>query len=340
MRIFATGINGFIGSHFLEYAMTRTDHHITGVDLVDSNVASFESIGRFDFMRGDIFADDALLEREVERADVVLPLAGVARPAFYIEHPLRTFELDFEMNLKVVRMCARHDRRVIFPSTSEVYGMCGDGTLDEDSSPLVTGPIRETRWIYSASKQLMDRVIYAMGQERGLRFTLFRPFNWSGPRLDSFADAERRQARVMTQMIYDIKTRGELTVVGSGEQRRSFTWIGDGIEGLARIVADEGRRTNGEILNIGCPSNNISIRELAERIVAEMRRHPKAFPTAATARINMKSAESYYGPSYADTSNRVPGVGKMERLLDWRPSVGMDEIVRLTVEHYAARAEA
>ena len=89
------------------------------------------------------------------------------------------FELDFEENLRIVKMAAKYGKRVVFPSTSEVYGMCPDREFDEDSSPLVYGPIRKERWIYSASKQLLDRVIWAMGNANGLRFTLFRPFNLS-----------------------------------------------------------------------------------------------------------------------------------------------------------------
>src|SRR5438132_1471144 len=83
--------------------------------------------------------------------------------------------------LKLVRYCVKYNKRVIFPSTSEVYGMCQDQYFDEDTSNLVVGPINKQRWIYSVSKQLLDRVIWAYGA-KGLNFTLFRPFNWMGPR--------------------------------------------------------------------------------------------------------------------------------------------------------------
>ena len=91
-----------------------------------------------------------------------------------LSHPLWTFELDFEQNLKVVRLCVKHGKRVVFPSTSEVYGLSSDNLLLEDESPLIVGPIGRMRWIYSCGKQMLDRVIAAYGQERGLRYTIFR----------------------------------------------------------------------------------------------------------------------------------------------------------------------
>src|SRR5439155_1336145 len=83
-----------------------------------------------------------------------VPLVAIANPAQYVTHPLRVFELDFEANLDVVRHCVKYGKRLIFPSTSEIYGMSPDAVLDEEASPLVYGPINKQRWIYAASKQL------------------------------------------------------------------------------------------------------------------------------------------------------------------------------------------
>lgn len=114
------------------------------------------------------------------------------------------FELDFEENLKIIRDCVKYNKRIIFPSTSEVYGMCTDKNFDEDSSNLVVGPINKQRWIYSVSKQLLDRVIWAYGDKNGLKFTLFRPFNWMGPRLDNLNAARIGSSRAITQLILNL----------------------------------------------------------------------------------------------------------------------------------------
>ena len=177
MDILLLGANGFIGSHLTQGILERTDWKVCAFDLSCSNLASFEGHPRFSFVQGDIFTSDEWMREAVAQCDVALPLAGIAKPAYYLSKPLWTFELDFEQNVKIVRMCSASGKRIIFPSTSEVYGMSTDTVLREEESPLTVGPICKMRWIYSCCKQMLDRVIAAYGQEKGLRYTLFRPFN-------------------------------------------------------------------------------------------------------------------------------------------------------------------
>src|SRR5258706_2874674 len=139
---------------------------------------------RMKFFEGDTTIKKEWTEYHIRKSAVVLPLVATATPATYVKEPLRVFELDFEANLPIVRACVRHRKRIIFPSTSEVYGMCGDDEVDPERSDLVLGPINKPRWIYSCAKQLIDRVIYAYTMEQGLDYTLFRPFNWIGAGLD------------------------------------------------------------------------------------------------------------------------------------------------------------
>lgn len=337
MKILVTGINGFIGSHLAEAILSGTDWEITGFDLCSDNIADELGNKNINFKRGDIFKDTDWLEEQVKRCDVVIPLAGIAKPVYYLKKPVWTFELDFEQNLKMVRMCAAYGKRLIFPSTSEVYGLSCDDELKENESPLITGPVDKMRWIYSCSKQMMDRMIFAYGQEQELNFSIFRPFNWVGPRLDTFRDAEERSARSVTQMIYDIIFRGEVTIVDGGVNRRSFTWIGDAIEGLLAIIADKEGNAGGEIFNIGNPDNNCSIKEFAKMLVDEMGLFPEFREKAEKAVIVDVPAASYYGRSYEDMKNRKPSVKKMEQLLGWKPRTDMRETLRLTLAWYARR---
>ena len=249
MKILITGVNGFIGTHLMEGVSADSRWEVQGFDIRSDNLEPFIGLPNFKFTEGDIFKDGKWLEEQVESSDIVLPLAGIAKPAYYLQKPIWTFELDFEQNLKMVRLCSKYKKRIIFPSTSEVYGMSGDSCLKEDESPLITGPINKMRWIYSCSKQMMDRLIFAYGQEEGLSFTLFRPFNWVGPRLDTFKDAAENKARSVTQMIYNVLNSGKISLVNGGEQRRSFTWVGDGIEGLTAIIENKGNMAEGEIFN-------------------------------------------------------------------------------------------
>ncbi len=337
MNLFITGINGFIGTHLTEHVLEHTDWNVTGLDIRSDNLDAFSGHPRFAFEPGDIFDADERIERHVAACDVVLPLAGIAKPAYYIKKPIWTFELDFEQNLKMVRLCARQGKRIVFPSTSEVYGLSDADILHEDESRLITGPIAKTRWIYSCSKQMMDRMLFAYGQETGLRFSIFRPFNWVGPRLDTFRDAEERTARSVTQMIYDILHRGGVNLVDGGAQKRSFTWVGDAVEGLAAVVANPEGKADGEIFNIGNPDNNHSIRELAEMLIEEMRGIPAFRERAERAVLRDVPSTDYYGKSYEDMQNRIPSIDKMTDRLGWRPRTPMREMLRRTAEWYAAQ---
>ena len=190
------------------------------------------------------------------------------------EIPLRVFELDFEENLRVVRYCVKYGKRIVFPSTSEVYGMCDEEVFDEDNSKLILGPIRMQRWIYSCSKQLLDRVIWAYGQNEGLEFTLFRPFNWIGPRLDSLSSARIGSSRAITQLILNLVEGTPIKLIDGGNQKRCFTDVSDGVECLYRIIENKDGVCNGQIINIGNPDNEASIKELAEMLVAKFEQHP------------------------------------------------------------------
>src|SRR5574340_558175 len=163
MKILILGVNGFIGNALTRRILTTRDWEVYGMDLYSNKLE--ESLGhpRFRFLEGDIAINKEWIEYHIRKCDVVLPLVAIATPKLYVEDPLAVFHLDFEMNMNIIRHCVKYHRRVVFPSTSEVYGACPEPEFKEDESYLVVGPIRKERWIYSASKQLLDRVIYAYG---------------------------------------------------------------------------------------------------------------------------------------------------------------------------------
>jgi UDP-4-amino-4-deoxy-L-arabinose formyltransferase / UDP-glucuronic acid dehydrogenase (UDP-4-keto-hexauronic acid decarboxylating) len=152
--------------------------------------------------------------------------------------------------------------------------MCNDEEFNEEKSRLIRGPICKQRWIYSCSKQLLDRVIWAYGIKHGLKFSLFRPFNWIGPRLDSLSSARIGGSRAITQLILNLVEGTPIQLVDGGEQRRCFTDVSDGIECLYRIVENKKENCNGMIINIGNPANELSIKDLAHMLVSELESHP------------------------------------------------------------------
>ncbi|MEO7760684.1 MAG: bifunctional UDP-4-keto-pentose/UDP-xylose synthase, partial [Casimicrobiaceae bacterium] len=264
----------------------------------------------------------------------VLPLVAIATPATYVSDPLRVFELDFEANLPIVRACVQYKKRIIFPSTSEVYGMCRDAEFDPESSELVLGPINKPRWIYACAKQLMDRVIHAYGMQQGLDYTLFRPFNWIGSGLDSINTAKEGSSRVITQFLGHI-VRGEpIKLVDGGTQKRAFTYVDDGIDALIKIIDNPGRIASGRIYNIGNPANNFSVRELAQMMLTLALSYPEYAVTAKQVNIVETTADAYYGSGYQDVQNRVPQIDNTMRDLGWKPTVTMKDALKHIFDAY------
>ncbi|GLW38527.1 bifunctional polymyxin resistance protein ArnA [Pectobacterium carotovorum subsp. carotovorum] len=333
-RVLILGVNGFIGNHLTERLLRDERYEIYGLDISSDAIARFLGDPRFHFVEGDISIHNEWIEYHIKKCDVILPLVAIATPIEYTRNPLRVFELDFEENLKIVRDCVRYNKRIVFPSTSEVYGMCDDNEFDEDTSRLIVGPINKQRWIYSVSKQLLDRVIWAYGAKNGLRFTLFRPFNWMGPRLDTLDAARIGSSRAITQLILNLVEGSPIKLVDGGAQKRCFTDIHDGIEALFRIIENRNGQCDGQIINIGNPHNEASIRELGEMLLTSFNAHPlrDCFPPFAGF-IDVESS-SYYGKGYQDVAHRTPSIRNAKRLLEWEPMVKMEQTVAETLDYF------
>jgi UDP-4-amino-4-deoxy-L-arabinose formyltransferase / UDP-glucuronic acid dehydrogenase (UDP-4-keto-hexauronic acid decarboxylating) len=333
-KVLVLGINGFIGNHLTERLLKSGNYEVYGMDMSSTALKRFLDHPDFHFVEGDISIHNEWLEYHIKKCDIVLPLVAIATPREYTKNPIRVFELDFEENLKIVRHCVRYKKRVIFPSTSEVYGMCEEDEFDEDQSNLVLGPINKQRWIYSASKQLLDRVIWAYGEKEGLKFTLFRPFNWMGPRLDSLNSARVGSSRAITQLILNLVEGTPIRLMDGGEQKRCFTDIDDGIEALFRIVENKGGRCDGKIINIGNPYNEASIKQLAEILLAKFEAHPLRHHFPPFAGFNVQESSGFYGAGYQDVQHRKPSIRNARRYIDWQPTVPMEKSVENTLDFF------
>jgi len=340
LKVLILGVNGFIGHHLTHHIIENTDWHVHGMDMQSDRVAPWLDHPRFHFFEGDITINKEWIEYHVRKCDVVVPLVAIATPATYVREPLRVFELDFEANLPIVRHCVKYHKRVVFPSTSEVYGMCDDEQFDPERSNLVYGPIDKPRWIYACAKQLMDRVIHAYGMQEGLRYTLFRPFNWIGPGLDSLHTPKEGSSRVITQFLGHI-VRGEpIQLVDGGSQQRTFTYIDDGIRALAKIIANANGVADSRIYNIGNPGNNCTIHGLAEMMLTLAKALPEYREKAARVRLVAVSAADYYGGGYQDVLHRVPDIRRTMTDLDWQPTVSMPEALAKLFAYYRDQVEA
>jgi nucleoside-diphosphate-sugar epimerase len=333
-KILILGVNGFIGHHLSQRILATTEWEVYGMDMQSERVSELLAHPRFHFFEGDITINKEWIEYHVKKCDVVLPLVAIATPATYVQEPLRVFELDFEANLPIVRSAVKYGKRILFPSTSEVYGMSRDAAFDPYASELVLGPIDKQRWIYSCSKQLMDRVIWAYGAQEGLDFTLFRPFNWIGAGLDSIHTAKEGSSRVITQFFGHIVRGENIKLVDGGQQKRAFTYIDDGVSALMKMIENKDGVASGKIYNVGNPANNYSVRELAQMMLNLAAEYPEYADSARQVQLIETTSEAYYGKGYQDVQNRVPKIENTCAELDWTPHVNMADALRHIFDAY------
>ncbi len=334
LKVLILGVNGFIGNSLTWNILTRTDWEVYGMDMATTKLAHCLDHSRFHFFEGDITINKEWIEYHVKKCDVVVPLVAIATPALYVSDPIRVFELDFEANLEIVRKCVKYKKRLIFPSTSEIYGMSQDKEFDEYASNLVLGPIPKQRWIYSCLKQLLDRVIYAYGVRDNLDYTLFRPFNFVGPKLDDINEPKEGSSRVVTQFIHNIIHGRSIKLVDGGKQRRSFTFIDDGVEALTRIIENKNGCASQRIFNIGNPYMDYSIAELAAMLIELVKEYPEYRARAEKIEVQTVDSKEYYGSAYQDIQYRVPSIKEAETHLGWKPTTDLRTALKLTLDYH------
>jgi UDP-4-amino-4-deoxy-L-arabinose formyltransferase/UDP-glucuronic acid dehydrogenase (UDP-4-keto-hexauronic acid decarboxylating) len=337
-HVLILGVNGFIGNALSERLLQSDKYEVHGMDIRSNYIQDLINRPAFHYEEGDISIHREWTEYHVKKCDTVIPLVAIATPIEYTRNPIGVFELDFEENLRVVRYCVKYGKRIIFPSTSEVYGMCDEEEFDEDKSRLILGPIRMQRWIYSCCKQLLDRVIWAYGQKEGLQFTLFRPFNWIGPKLDSLTSARIGSSRAITQLILNLVEGTPILLIDGGRQKRCFTDVSDGIECLYRIIENKNGVCNGRIINIGNPDNEASIRDLAEMLLEKFDHHPLRSKFPPFAGFREIESGSYYGAGYQDVQHRRPSIKNAGKLLSWTPTIELEESVEQTLDFFLREA--
>lgn len=343
-KILITGVDGFIGSALAEALVKDGGYDVIGVDIYANRISHLLNNKSITFRKIDLLNEADELDELVKNSDIVIPLAAIALPSIYVTDPIRIFELDFESNIRIIKQCVKHFKRLIFPSTSEVYGMSQDLPFNEDTSNLVTGPINKQRWIYSSSKQLIDRVIYAYGETAGLDYTIFRPFNWIGPKLDNFMlEDGRPESRAIPKMIYDLITTGKISLFDGGAQRRTFIDIDDAIAALMAIVENKNGVASREIFNIGNPVNECSIKELAEMLISELKTSPQIAKYFKNVIMESVDSQKALGVGYQDVERRVPDISKAVSRLGFNPMITTAEsvckIVNESITHILKKVE-
>ncbi len=319
MKALLTGGAGFVGSHLAE-RLLDDGHQVIVID--DLSTGSMDNIvhlkGRpgFEYVIATIM-NSSLTAELVDRADVVFHLAAAVGVKLIVEAPVRTIETNVHGTEVVLTHASKKKKPVVIFSTSEVYGKSTDVPFREDAD-LVMGPTPKHRWAYACSKAIDEFLALAYHRERQLPVIVVRLFNTVGPKQTG------RYGMVIPTFVRQALTDAPITVYGDGTQTRSFTYVGDVVEGLVRLV-DEPKAV-GQVFNIG-NTEEISIRALAERVRAM---------TGSRSEIVLVPYEQAYEAGFEDMPRRVPSLDKIHQTVGYRPTVGLDEILTRVIAHERA----
>jgi UDP-apiose/xylose synthase len=337
-RIAVLGAGGFIGSHLVPGLLERFDCE---VDAVDVDLKKLECQGpRVRRVQARV-EDPALVDEVTRDCQVVISLTALCNPAQYSTIPLEVIDASFTHLLPLVKRCAERRVRLVHFSTAEVYGR---QALDEQGSPaermheddscFLVGPVGRERWTYACAKQLLERVIWAHGQHGDLPFTIIRPFNTIGARMDFLPGIDGEGTPRVLACFMNALLRGEpLQLVDGGAQRRAFMDVSDMVEAVCRVV-ERPKQSRGQIFNLGNPDNDVSIAELAKMLADTF---AALSPERRPAELEVISAEAFYGAGYDDTQRRLPDIAKAQRLLGWKPSRRLTDMLPQIVADYVER---
>ena len=346
-KILIVGVAGFIGSHLLEKIIRERDWVVIGVDMVNPDKiqqllgAEKKWASRFEFHKMNIVTSGADLKALVARSDVVINLAAICNPSEYIKQPVNTINSNFTDAQDCINYCVELDKHLIHFSTCEVYGrtLASYGLpkedpqnyiLDEETTPMIMGPVSAQRWCYACAKQLVERLIYAHGTENNLKFTIVRPYNWIGPRMDYIPGVDGKddgQPRVLASFMTALMKGEPLVLVNGGEVYRTFCFVEDAVECVCRIV-DHPDKSVGHAFNVGNPNNNIQIKRLAALMI-DLYSNLTGAPKGTTREID---GTEYYGKGYEDSDLRIPSMRLVKEKLGWEPATSLKDAMETTMK--------
>lgn len=352
MKILSLGGAGFIGSH-LTARLLQEGHTITVVDQDHEKIREWQGLDRLRIVKEDIRKPDWGLMELVQDADVVVDLIAYANPSLYVKMPLEVFRLNFTENLKIAEACLKLKKRLIQFSTCEVYGKTPasflngylanpddpmHATFSEDQTNLIMGPVGKHRWIYASAKQLLERVLHAYGLEEDLDYTIIRPFNFIGPKIDYLPSEKDGIPRVFSNFLQALMNGSPMYLVDGGHHQRAYTYIDDAVDCIFRIIENRDAACEKQIFNIGSPENEVSVRALAVKM-RDIYKRRWWDGVSHLPKIVDISGKDFYGEGYEDSDRRIPDITKATMLLGWSPKYDVDDTIERSMEYWFDRQE-
>ena len=321
MKYLITGGAGFIGSYLVEELLSM-GHIVTVLDDMSTgtynNIKPFKKEKNFLFVLGSIL-DESLVKKLLSKCDQVYHLAAIVGVKHVMENPVDTIRTNTIGTENILHYCAKYNRKVLIASTSEVYGKAmkikkGNAGLKESDDSLF-GATHIRRWSYATSKALDEFLSLAYYQEKNLPVVIVRFFNTVGPR--QLGD----YGMVIPIFVHKALLGDTLPIFGDGNQRRSFTYVGDVVKGIIKLM--DIKDAEGQVINIG-NSEETTINELAKLVIKI---------TKSKSQIEYIPYEKAYGIGFEDMSRRKPDISKIKKLFGFQPTLGIEEIVKQVVKY-------
>ncbi|HJU44032.1 MAG TPA: GDP-mannose 4,6-dehydratase [Vicinamibacterales bacterium] len=321
MRILITGGAGFIGSHLAE-ALLAGGHDVFALDDLSTgsidNIAHLKGRPGFHYTIDSVF-NDPLVAEMVDRADVVFHLAAAVGVKLIVEKPVHTIETNVHGTEVIPKHAAKKKKLVFIASTSEVYGKSAQVPFREDAD-LVMGATTRHRWAYACSKALDEFLALAYWKEQRQPVIVMRFFNTVGPRQTG------QYGMVVPTFVRQALQNEPITVFGDGTQQRSFTYVGDVVDALLKLMVNPA--AIGQVYNVG-NTEEVTIRSLAEKIKAK---------TGSRSEIVLIPYDQAYEAGFEDMPRRVPDLTKIHQAIGYVPRVKLDEIIERVVDEKRAYA--
>ena len=368
-RILLLGAGGFIGSHLAVELMKTEQYEITALDISkekleegirlaaelyikeldqDADVTEVQIddlVNPIKYVHLDIVdeSNDKQLKKLIKANDVVVDMIAICNPALYVTDPIQTFRVGFLGNLKVCDLCLKYDKRLVQYSTSEVYGKSPSiyvedekFVFNEETSNLITGPICKHRWIYSSSKQLLERVIHAYGMEKDFRYSVVRPFNYIGERIDYLPSNKAGNPRVFSHFMDALLNSTPLRLVDGGLQKRCYTYIKDATDAHVRIIKNVDNLCDKQIFNVGTNENETSIKGLAIRMRDIYQEH-FSLENQKISEIESIDGDDFYGKGYDDVDRRLLDNSKICQRTGWQPKTDLNTMLYQIIKYYVEK---
>ena len=320
MRVLITGGAGFVGSHLSEALLARGDE-VSVLDNLSTgsidNIAHLKSHPKFRYTI-DSVANEPLLAELIDASDVVVHLAAAVGVKLIVEAPVHTIETNVHGTEVVLKHANKKKKLVMVASTSEVYGKSTDVPFREDAD-LVLGQSQKHRWAYACSKLIDEFLALAYWKERKLPVIIVRLFNTVGPRQTG------QYGMVIPNFVRQALSGQPITVFGDGTQSRSFTYVGDVVNALVRLMNEP--KAIGQVFNVG-NGREITIVSLAERVKKL---------TGSSSPIVKIPYDQAYEAGFEDMPRRVPDISKVKALIGYAPTVELDEILERVIEYFRSR---